>query len=198
MNYLAHLFLSSQTTESHIGSLLADFIHIGNNQLSKFYSTGIVNAIIDHRKVDVFTDTHADTSSAVHLIFSKYRHYSRILIDIFFDHFLTIHWDKYADIQIKEFVNSVYLSFTSLPSGLPEKFYIFSERMRAHNILLAYGKIEDLKEVLKRTESKIKNKPGIDTAWEDLICYYDKFDQLFQSFFPQVINYLSDLEKRTL
>ena len=144
-----------------------------------------------HRKIDIFTDSHPDTSAAVHLLFKKYRHYSRIAVDIIFDHFLTKNWCKFSNVPIEIFIESVHSSFVSMPSGLPDNFYLFTQRLRTYEILSAYGTIVDLKEVFKRIEMRIKGKSGIDKAWEDLIINYDEFNRLFLSFFPQLINYLS-------
>jgi acyl carrier protein phosphodiesterase len=195
MNFLAHLFLAPQTKESHIGSLLADFIRIGNGHLHNHFSHGIANAVIMHRKIDVFTDSHPDVGAAVHLLFDKYRHYSRIVVDIYFDHFLTINWSRFSTTPMNEFIDSVHQSFTSLPSDLPEKFCSFTKRMITFEILAAYGPIEDLKEVFNRTEMRIKSKPGIDKAWVDLLDYYVEFERLFNSFFPQLIEYIEERTK---
>lgn len=187
MNFLAHLFLAPQTKESHIGSLLADFIRIGNGHLCDHFSSGIANAVILHRKIDVFTDSHPDVGAAVHLLFNKYRHYSRIVVDIYFDHFLTVNWSRFNVIPVNEFIDSVHQSFTTLPSDLPENFCLFTKRLKNFEILAAYGPIEDLKEVFNRTEMRIKSKPGIDKAWVDLLENYGEFNRLFNSFFPQIM-----------
>jgi acyl carrier protein phosphodiesterase len=192
MNFLAHLFLAPQTKESHIGSLLADFIRIGNDNLHHHFSPEITNAVIMHRKIDVFTDSHPDVGTAVHLLFDKYRHYSRIVVDIYFDHFLTINWQRFSTTPMNEFIDSVHQSFTTLPSGLPEKFCLFTERLKTYEILAAYGPIEDLKEVFNRTEMRIKSKPGINHAWVDMLDNYAEFDRLFNSFFPHVIEYIGE------
>jgi acyl carrier protein phosphodiesterase len=189
MNFLAHLFLAPQTKESHIGSLLADFTRIGNGNLQDHFSYGITNAVIMHRKIDIFTDSHPDVGAAVHLLFGKYRHYSRIVVDIYFDHFLTINWSQFSNVAMNVFIESVYQSFVKLPSNLPEKFCLFTKRLSTFEILSAYGSIEDLKEVFNRTEMRIKSKPGIDNAWVDLIANYSEFDRLFNSFFPAVMDF---------
>jgi acyl carrier protein phosphodiesterase len=188
MNFLAHLFLAPQTKESHIGSLLADFSRIGNNQLHYHFSPGITDAVILHRKIDVFTDAHPDVAAAVHLLFSKYRHYSRIAVDIYFDHFLSKNWSRFSSIPFGKFIDSVHQSFSIMPSGLPENFCLFTKRLRTFEILEAYGSIEDLKEVFSRTEMRIKSKPGIDRAWVEMVANYSEFNRLFNSFFPQIID----------
>jgi acyl carrier protein phosphodiesterase len=190
MNFLAHLFLTPQTKESHIGSLLADFTRIGNGHLHNHFSPGIAKAVIMHRKIDVFTDSHPDVGAAVNLLFNKYRHYSRIVVDIYFDHFLTINWSRFSTTPMDEFIDSVHQSFATLPSDLPEKFCLFTRRLRTFEILAAYGPIEDLKEVFNRTEMRIKSKPGIDKAWVEMLDNYVEFDRLFKSFFPQLLEYL--------
>ena len=92
MNYLSHLFLAEDTEESRIGNLLGDFV---KGRLDDSFSPEIIKGIKTHRKVDSFTDSHYIIKQTKKLISPGRRKYSGVLVDIFFDHFLTNQWGKY-------------------------------------------------------------------------------------------------------
>jgi acyl carrier protein phosphodiesterase len=194
MNYLAHLFLSENHPESQIGSLLADFIRTSNSTLRLHYNQNISTAVILHREIDRFTDAHDDVTSAVRFFFPKFRHYSRIVVDILFDHFLTVHWSDFSGQSLDSFVENVYRLFQNLPVELPEKFQIFASRLVRYDLLRAYMSIDDLREVFSRVDKRFKNPIGLQDAANECFIYYRELDTLFLSFFPQLVSFSQCLE----
>jgi acyl carrier protein phosphodiesterase len=189
MNYLAHLYLNNENDEYRIGCLLADFTRIGNNHLYLHFTKKISDAVILHRRIDAFTDSHEDVLNAVKLIFHKYRHYARIIVDIYFDHFLSIHWTRYSDVPMREFIDSIHNSLRQLPDGLPPDFVMFVNRMISFDILDGYSSVNDLREVFKRVGYRLNKCASVNDAWQDLLTHHTELDNLFESFFPQLIDY---------
>ena len=105
MNYLSHLFLAGDNEESKIGNLLGDFV---KGKLTDEYSPEIIKGIKAHRKIDKFTDSHDIVRQTRKLISNKRSRYSGVLIDIFFDHFLTVKWDLYSDSEFDNFIDNSY------------------------------------------------------------------------------------------
>ena len=105
MNYLSHLFLAEDTEESKIGNLLGDFV---KGRLNDDFSPEIINGIKTHRKIDLFTDSHETVRQTKKLISPERRKYSGVLIDIFFDHFLTLQWQIYSDKDFDLFIEDTY------------------------------------------------------------------------------------------
>ena len=98
MNFLGHIYLSGQDTELAIGNLVAD--QIKGNRISELPDK-IKNGIVLHRLIDEFTDNHISYKKCVRKLFPKYRHYSRIIIDMYFDHFLAANWDNFHKTPLK-------------------------------------------------------------------------------------------------
>ena len=107
MNYLAHVYLSGPDKALSIGNFIADHIK-GKAYLD--YPKTIQKGIILHRKIDHFTDQHPLFRKNVTLLFPQFRHYSRVIVDMFFDHFfwqlnghfiIRILWKNSADRFIK-------------------------------------------------------------------------------------------------
>ena len=85
MNYLAHVYLSRENIDLAIGNFIADNIK-GNNY--KKFNINWQKGILLHRFIDSYTDSHYIFREHSKLFFDSHRHYSRVLIDIFYDHFL--------------------------------------------------------------------------------------------------------------
>jgi len=191
MNFLAHLLLGGQDQSQIIGSLLADFTRVPTKKLHDRFGSEIAESIFLHRKIDCFTDSHPETSAACHLLFPTYRHYSRVIIDIAFDHYLSVNWNRYADIKLDTFIDNVYYILSSLPSIVPENFSYFANRMVQNDILRCYSDFENLKSILIRVESYAKYGKGISDAWKELKIYYDEIEASFLKFFPSLLQYIS-------
>ena len=85
MNFLAHIYLSGENKLIQIGNFMADGIR-GNNYLN--FPKDIQKGIILHRAIDTFTDAHPIFRKSKHRLHEKYGHYSGVITDIFYDHFL--------------------------------------------------------------------------------------------------------------
>ncbi|MDC1489988.1 ACP phosphodiesterase, partial [Flavobacteriaceae bacterium] len=105
MNFLAHVYLSEDNFSLAIGNLIAD--RVKGKDLTNF-SPMIQKGILLHRKIDAFTDHHSLFKECVSILFPFYRHYSRVIIDMYFDHFLASNWDKYHSKNLKVFSNEFY------------------------------------------------------------------------------------------
>ncbi|MEA2329190.1 MAG: acyl carrier protein phosphodiesterase, partial [Thermoanaerobaculia bacterium] len=93
MNYLAHLLLAEQTAESLIGNLAGDFV---KGRIGDDVTRGIADGIRHHRRVDAFTDSHPDVAAMRRILVPEHGHYSRVIVDIFIDHFLACSFSDYA------------------------------------------------------------------------------------------------------
>ena len=92
MNYLAHLALSYPSAGLVVGNFIGD--HVRNKDLVHF--TKEVRLGIDmHRRIDSFTDKHKASTAIREKLFADYRHTSRILVDIYYDHFLAVYFEQF-------------------------------------------------------------------------------------------------------
>ncbi|MGB5965432.1 MAG: ACP phosphodiesterase [Sulfurimonadaceae bacterium] len=61
-----------------------------------------------HRFIDTYTDAHPIVKQSKERISPERRRFSAILIDIFYDHFLAIHWEQYSSNSLLESTQSYY------------------------------------------------------------------------------------------
>lgn len=189
MNFLAHLFLSGTNQELMVGNLLEDFIvgrieHPRNEQ----YSLTIKNGIQLHRLIDSFTDSHILVNNCKSVLYDKYHKYSSVLVDIFFDHFLSIHWSKYSTEPTEDFRKRVYLTFENHWSVMPEKMLPMIDSMIKHDWLKNYGEFWGIERALQGVAKRAVNVSNMEFAIHDLKFHYDLFDEKFQLFFPQLMH----------
>jgi len=105
MNYLAHLFCSPGSPDVQLGSFIADFV---KGRVDGRFPRAVAEGIRDHRKADLFTDSHEFFSASRRLISRERRRFAGVIIDVLYDHFLTTGWDRYASVGLDEFVGTVY------------------------------------------------------------------------------------------
>ena len=87
MNYLAHLYLSAFNKEIMVGNFIADRVK-GKQYLN--FPQEVQQGILLHRSIDSFTDEHPVSKIIRKELFPAHRHYSSVLVDMFYDHFLAL------------------------------------------------------------------------------------------------------------
>ena len=75
----------------------------GNDYLD--YPEGIQKGIILYREIDTFSDSHPIFRQSKHRIQQKHNHYSGVIIDLYYDHFLAKNWSNYSATPLAEYVN---------------------------------------------------------------------------------------------
>ncbi len=98
MNFLAHIYLSGNDTDLIIGNFIADGI---KGKKYKKFSPGIQKGILLHREIDTFTDAHPIVRQSTKRLHKNYGHYSGIIVDILYDHFLAKNWSRYSDVPLE-------------------------------------------------------------------------------------------------
>src|SRR3990167_2061737 len=105
MSSRAHLHLGGDAPAQLLGSLYGDFV---KGPLAGQWPADIEAAIRLHRRIDVFTDSHPLQLQARARFAVERRRYSGILLDVFFDHCLALHWADYAAEPLPRFTVRVY------------------------------------------------------------------------------------------
>ena len=186
MNYLAHFFLSGNSPDLLIGNFIADSVKGNKHNL---YPEGIQKGILMHRSIDHFTDTHAVTARSKARLRARFNHYSGVITDVFYDHFLARDWNQFSDETLAVYADRIY-SFLELHSDdFPEKPRFMLPFMKEHNWLLAYSEIEGIRTVLTGMSRRTKFESGMEFAADALEENYKLFEEDFRDFFPEIVNF---------
>ncbi|WP_103864606.1 ACP phosphodiesterase [Aquimarina sp. I32.4] len=183
MNFLAHIYLSGEDSQLKIGNFIADSVK-GKKYLE--YPTRMQQGILLHRKIDFYTDTHSIVKKSVSRLFPKYRHYSTVIVDILYDHFLAANWSEYSNIPLDEYVANFYDLLHKNYELLPKPIQRFLPYMVEENWLLSYATVQGIGSVLYRMNKRTKNKSGMNFAIIELEQYYTDFENEFRSFFEEL------------
>lgn len=184
MNLLAHAYLSGTKEEVLIGNLVGDFFkgHGFQSHQNDLFKKGIVL----HRFIDDYTDKHPSTLYCKKLLWNKYRHYSGVLVDIFYDHFLAKNWNNYSDISLSEFTQNTYKTLSTYPDLIPEKASYMINHMITNNWFESYQSMEGIQRTLQGMSRRTKYVSGMELATQDLYLMHDEFEAQFKVFFPDI------------
>ena len=191
MNFLAHIFLSGDNELVTIGNFIADGIK-GTDY--KKFPTEIQTGILLHRNIDTFTDAHKTVRLSTKRLHEKYGHYSGVIVDILYDHFLAKNWERYCDVPLEVYVENFYTYLVENYEILPQRIRKMMPYMLADNWFLSYASIEGITKVLDGMNRRTKNRSGMHEAIHELEVFYDDFETEFKHFF----NELSLFAKRRL
>ncbi|APY12243.1 ACP phosphodiesterase [Seonamhaeicola sp. S2-3] len=188
MNYLAHIYLSGDNKLVTIGNFIADGIK-GSNY--KKYQKDIQVGILLHRHIDTFTDAHKTVRISTKRLHEKYGHYSGVIVDILYDHFLAKNWSSYSKIPLHIYVDDFYDSLEDNFEILPLRIKKMMPYMITDNWLLSYASIKGISRVLDGMNRRTKNRSSMNEAVHELEAFYNEFENEFTSFFDELINFSS-------
>lgn len=184
MNFLAHIYLSFENDEITVGNFIADSIR-GNKY--RHLPKNIQRGILLHRAIDTYTDAHPTVRKSTKRLHKNYSHYSGVIVDIFYDHFLAKNWSTYSKTPLDEFVEAFYDLLEDNYNLLPDGIKRMMPYMIADNWIYNYAKLDGIGRVLNGMNRRTKNKSKMNFAIIDLEEHYDKFESEFTSFFEELI-----------
>ncbi|AMQ56391.1 ACP phosphodiesterase [Algoriphagus sanaruensis] len=196
MNFLAHAYLSFDQEKILVGNFAADFIKGRDLHL---YEEGIQMGIMLHREIDTFTDTHPLVKAGQSYLRPKFRHYSTVISDIFFDYFLAKNWSTYSNQPLENFAIKTYDLMEQYHDQLPEDFNQMLNWMKNQNWLVAYGSHEGIQRALNGLTRRSKFDSKMNEATAVLKEKEQEFEVIFFAFFEDLRTFarekLTELQK---
>lgn len=183
MNFLAHIYLSGDNALIQIGNFMADGIR-GSDYLN--HPLEVQKGIILHRAIDTFTDAHPIFRKSKHRLHDKYGHYSGVIIDIFYDHFLAKNWNNYSDDPLEKVADNFYENLQKHYHILTDKTKRMMPFMIARNWLVSYASIEGLGMILFQMDHRTKNRVAMHESVYELKEFYNEFEEEFTTFFEEL------------
>lgn len=182
MNYLAHLHLGGQQPEQLLGSLYGDFV---KGPLQGRFPLSLEAAIRLHRQIDVYTDSHPLVLEALARFPRERRRYAGIILDVFFDHCLAVHWQDYNDQPLEQFTGRFYQVLTMQPD-LPGRLAQIAPSMAADDWLGSYREFAVLEQVFRGIARRLSRPEGMDGAMAEVEVLYEPLMEDFRSFYPEL------------
>jgi acyl carrier protein phosphodiesterase len=184
VNLLAHAFLSGPGPEVRLGNVLADYVK-GRDR--RAMSAGFLEGVRQHQVIDIFTDSHPIVFRSRARI-SGYPHVTGILVDVFYDHFLSLRWQHYSSESLGAFTARLYADLRSHPIPMPDEARAALNRVIDADLLGSYGSIEGIEDALRRVSRRLAARVGRDfelaKATSELLRNLDDLGRDFDEFFP--------------
>lgn len=190
MNYLAHLHLGGQQPEQLLGSLYGDFV---KGPLQGRFAQPLEAAIRLHRQIDVYTDSHPRVLAALARFPRERRRYAGIILDVFFDHCLALHWHDYARQPLSQFTGRVYQVLAAEPE-LPGRLAQIAPYMAADNWLGSYREFAVLEQVFNGIARRLSRPEGMAGAMQEVQALYGPLMEDFRHFYPELQGFAADAQ----
>ena len=194
MNYLAHLALSYPSAGLVVGNFIGD--HVRNKDLAQF--TKEVQLGVDmHRSIDSFTDTHTASIAIREKLFEDYRHISRILVDMYYDHFLAVYFERFHHQSLGTFSDKITALLQKHMDIMPSSAQGYLRGMQAQNWLLEYSSVAGIDVILNKMANRSGLQP-LQTGANTLERHYDFFKTHFLKFYPELMGHCDSFKKEAL
>ena len=189
MNYLAHLYLSGKNEDVLIGNFIADSV---KGSKYKDYSIDIQRGVVLHRQIDTHTDAHPNFKQAAQLFFPTHRHYSRVLVDMYFDHLLARDWLHYHPQKpLPDFARDFYSVLNTHIELLPKNFQKINRIIREQDWFNGYARLPELEQILMHMDRRTR----FDSQLQASVAIFKHIQSDFEALFPP---FCIDLRAATL
>jgi acyl carrier protein phosphodiesterase len=186
VNYLAHIYLSNEEEEITLGNFIADGVK-GKKYVQ--FPLGIQQGILLHRAIDSYTDDHPIVRKSTKRLHKKYSHYSGVIVDILYDHFLAKNWTQYHSIPLHKYTENFYNLINSNFDRLTPRIQKMMPYMIEQNWLLSYASIDGIGKILDQMNRRTNNQSKMNLAVIELTKYYKEFEEEFTLFFEDLKKY---------
>ena len=182
MNFLAHLALSANRPEILVGNLMGDFV---KGRLVGSFPPGIEKGLVLHRKIDSFASRNEFFNRSKRRIDDSFGLYKGVLVDLFYDHFLSMNWPDYDDVPLHCFLDNARNILEEHRELLPEPL-----NLRLYELftdwLPSYGEVEGIDRVLRRMAVRLKRANPLGSGVGELVGNYRELEADFKRFYPQL------------
>ena len=183
MNYLAHLYLSGPSDGVRLGNFIGDYVK--GNRFTR-YPTEIRKGILLHRQIDSFMDEHPLSHASAELFRARYTRFSRVIIDVVYDHYLAKNWDKYSDQSLHDFVNEVHKLFITNYFILPPQVRQFLPFLIRSRRMENYKNLSGIEKTLKIMANHTVLPDHSAWAVEQIVKNDDQLQEQFTAFFEDI------------
>ena len=186
MNFLAHIHLSGSNEKIIVGNFIGDFIK--GKQINELDSE-IRKGVELHRAIDQFTDSHEIVLQSKKRLREEFGHYSPVIVDVFYDHFLAKNWESFHPRELSEFCQWFYSLMKKNNELLPDQVKHMLKYMKRDNWLHGYQYIEGIHRALSGMARRTKFESGMEKASNNLKENYSMYEKEFKDFYPLLMEF---------
>lgn len=166
-----------------VGNLLPDFAKKIDKEI---YSAEVIQGAELHRFIDSFTDQHPLFRQSRMRISAERRRFSAVLVDIFYDHFLALHWERYSGDTLLDSTRSFYRHLSTAEMPLPTRLSEAITRMEKIDLLFNYSTLEGMQHAVNRVSQRIRFENNLYGGVEELTNNFSALEADFHPFFMEL------------
>lgn len=184
MNFLAHFHLAWPDSGLIAGGLEGDYY---KGPLRGDLHPDIERGVKLHRHVDAYTDSHQAIVELRRAFPKNLRRYAGILIDIAFDHYLTLHWSRYGAVPLDEFTQSIYAVLDEHNALLSVDSQKMAERLVNYDVLSRYHDWDAVAATASRVGERFQRGNPMLAVQRELEPLREQLESTFLCFYPQLV-----------
>jgi acyl carrier protein phosphodiesterase len=193
MNFLAHFHLAWPDGDLVAGGLEGDYY---KGLLKGDLHPAIERGVKLHRAIDAHTDSHPLIVELRDHFPGEIRRYAGILIDISFDHYLTLHWSAYSQLTLPEFTSKVYRALSAREVDLSPGSRAMLARMLEHDILNRYHHWNAVIATAARIGERFRRGNPLLDVERQLAPVRENLERTFLEFYPQLLIFSQKEQQR--
>jgi acyl carrier protein phosphodiesterase len=170
-----------------VGNFIAD--HVRKRDLVQF-APNIQTGVQLHWAIDQFTDAHNIVLESKQRLRPIYKKYSPVLVDLFYDHFLSKNWLQYHHQPLPAFAQNFYALMDQHHNNMPASVQYMMPFMKRYDWLVAYGVLEGMQKVLEGMGKRAQFQSHMEQALPSLVADYEAYAHEFEGFFPELIHFV--------
>ncbi len=187
MNILAHGYLSGRNDALLVGNFIGDFIKGDPTHPRHNLAPADVAGVRLHRAIDTFTDAHPDVAAVRALLRPRCHKYAGVAVDVFFDHFLAVHFYELTGETLANFTAYFYAVLHQNANRLPPPAARMLDAMSRYNWLEQYQTFDGINRSLGGIARRTAYASGLETAVVDLERYHNEIEARFRAFWPLLV-----------
>lgn len=193
MNFLAHFFLSGEDDHLMVGNFLGDYLN--NAQVSEL-PPAVQKGVALHRAIDSYTDQHPEVLKGVRRMYGRHSKYAPVIIDVFYDYFLSLNWSTYSEQPLPEFILDAYACLQRHHHLMPEPVHTYVPKMIADNWLETYATHNGIAYTFRRMSRRVSRPELLAGALDTMVSHFQELNTEFNAFFPDAIRHAKAFVKQ--
>lgn len=194
MNFLAHFHLAWPDEGLIAGALEGDYF---KGPLRGQLPAPLERGVKLHRAIDAHTDNHPLILQLRRELPADLRRYAGILIDLSFDHYLSLHWSNFSSVPLQDFSREVYRILLAHDAILSEGSRRMLARLVEHDVLTRYRQWDTVVATAARIGERFQRRnPSLGNPLHDL----DRelaparagLERAFLNFYPQLQSFCTE------
>ena len=172
-----------------LGNFLGDFVRA--KHLNKLPDK-VQHGVHLHRAIDQFTDSHKAFRIIVDELRPSLGKYAPVALDIVNDHLLSMNWDKFASIPMRNFCDGFYDQLIISREILPEKLVSKVDIMMDHDFLMSTSNSNRLWKSLAHMDRRASFDSRFIDAHKILESDFIKFENAFFELMHDLVDFVKN------